>query len=182
MFNHSRKAFRLVSLVLAAVLMMSVAGSALAAGSPMTEWSSDTFSFSFGGGEWYEMGETSGVKYYCQNNQLSMNGAFLITETELPVDTSTLGDSMIDTLYDTLINGLATSAVDKKVNSSDATIAGVKARFFDYKQDTGTVLHVYGFGVLKGNKVLLVCYIDQSSSDDAVQQKIKDVADTVVAK
>ena len=131
-------------------------------------------------GTWYESAGENGITYYYDNPLLSGGDRmymFLQQEANLGI---TVPESMLGTLYDSLMVGLAANAVNGDTESEDSTIAGVKSRLFVYDQDIdGTIYTVAGNAVLLDDKILVVCYADRGKTKDEIKAMVLTVSDTV---
>ena len=100
MHSTSQRAPRMALALLLAVAIMATVCVAYADGA-VTEYESDSFSFSFGGDAYEDLGQMIGDgNLYAKPNSNPLSGSFIVEERGLNIDTETMTDVQITVWYD----------------------------------------------------------------------------------
>lgn len=172
--NKTRK-LSLVAALMAVVMLMTACTAF--ADETLTDYKSETMTFSFGGGEFYSIGDISGMPAYCSTPSLTDKSVvFMVKEQDLGMDVDSLGDTMRKTMYDTMVKTLGSSLGNGDIATEEVTAAGVPAVKFTLKQNN---IPVYGLLVLKGTGMLIVVYMGANITDG--DARIAAICDTMAA-
>lgn len=165
----------LAALLLAAV-MLTVSCTAFA-DEPMTDYTSENLTFSFGGGEFYRIADSNGVPTYCSTPSIAADSrAFLVLEQDVGMDMSTLGSSVLETMLSTVIQNQGGENLKSETITAATGVEGLK---FSYVQANTTLkMTAYGLIVPVGNSILIVFYTGVNADDgeariDAVANSLK---------
>ena len=127
---------KLLSLMIAACLLLSFPTVLSESPVPVTEFNGEGFQFTLPEGTWYEFPGDAGTTYFYTDPNGSMEGGMIMVliQEDSSLKGVTPTDYQLSAMYDAMQESIAGGALDATVNYADAHIAGILSRALCYRQ------------------------------------------------
>lgn len=171
---------KVLALALALCLLLTAAVSLAA--EEEGYFTTDNWSVKLPEGEWSRREGPDGITYfYPVTDKTGLSGAIMFMTMTQDIGTE-VTDVMRNLVYDSMISGLASAAIDEKVDTEDSTLAGAASRWFTYHQDIaglGRTL-VIGHCVYIDDQVMAICFMSPSDDLDTARKHVQFMSENTV--
>ena len=174
---------KLLIMLLAACLMLTPVFTACAEGTE-TEFNSEFYTVTLPEGQWYSKAGAEGLTFFYDTPEPSLDyGMVMCLTQDIDIGGLQVTDAMLSAWYDSMVTGIAASAVDGKVEQEDGQIVGRLSRRFLYDQQVnGMTFRVAGECIMIDGHIIAICYFNAEKNDAELKETVNRMSESLVYK
>ena len=171
---------KIISVLLCVCLVCCFAAAAFA-DEPVHEYRKDAFLVPLPEGDWYELERQPRSTYFYDNPERTANERMIVLLQEKLEDDPAFSDSMVDVLYDGIMEGMSAPENVSEMEHEPSELAGHYARRYSYKLQVGQKVYLFaGNCVCIDGYVLVIGFMDTSMNPEELNAAVDEMSRNAV--